>query len=172
MQSPTRNLITPVAAAVTAALYPGFTALAQDADDSDYALEEIIVTATKREVSMRDIPAQIQAITQESLAAMGARGMEDYARFMPSVNVVTYSGSGSTVVFRGAITGRPVDIVRIPGRNLNYTNRFATVDSRGRHRTNRGAVRTAGHSVRLRCAGGYDAHPDQPAANEYLRSHI
>jgi len=105
MQTPTRNLITPVAAAVTAALYPGFAALAQEADDSDYALEEIIVTATKRDVSMQDIPATIQAITQESLAAMGAKGMEDYARFVPSVNVVNYGGSSTTVVFRGAITG-------------------------------------------------------------------
>ena len=78
MQAPTRNSITPVAAAVTAALYPGFAALAQEADDSAYALEEIIVTATKRDVSMQDIPATIQAITQESLAAMGAKSMEDY----------------------------------------------------------------------------------------------
>ena len=105
MQAPTRISITPVAAAVTAALYPGFAALAQEADDSDYALEEIIVTATKRSASMQDIPATIQAITQESLAAMGAKGMEDYARFVPSVNVITYGGSSSTVVFRGAITG-------------------------------------------------------------------
>ena len=105
MQTPTRNSITPVAAAVTAALYPGFAALAQEADDSDFALEEIIVTATKREVSIQDIPASIQAITQESLAAMGAKDMEDYARFIPSVNVVTYGPGSSTVVFRGAITG-------------------------------------------------------------------
>ncbi len=80
MQAPTRNSITPVAAAITAALYPGFAALAQDADDSDYALEEIIVTATKREASMQDIPATIQAITEESLKSMGAKSMEDYAR--------------------------------------------------------------------------------------------
>ena len=105
MQAPTKYSISPVAAAVTAALYPGFAALAQDVGDDDFALEEIIVTATKRSLSVQDIPATIQAITQESLAAMGAKGMEDYARFVPSVNVVTYSGSGSTVVFRGAITG-------------------------------------------------------------------
>jgi len=105
MQAPSRQSITPVAAAVTAALYPGVAVHAQQADDSAYALEEIIVTATKRAVSVQDIPATIQAITQESLAAMGAKGMEDYARFVPSVNVVTYGGSSSTVVFRGAITG-------------------------------------------------------------------
>jgi outer membrane receptor protein involved in Fe transport len=105
MQAPTRYSITPIAAAVTTALYPGFTALAQQADDDDRGLEEIIVTATKREVSVQDIPATIQAITQESLAAMGAKGMEDYARFVPSVNVVTTGPGSSTVVFRGAITG-------------------------------------------------------------------
>ena len=105
MQAPSRQLITPVAAAVTAALYPGVAVHAQQADDSDYALEEIIVTATKRALSVQDVPATIQAITQESLAAMGAKGMEDYARFVPSVNVVTYGPGSSTVVFRGAITG-------------------------------------------------------------------
>jgi outer membrane receptor protein involved in Fe transport len=63
MQAPTRYSITPIAAAVTTALYPGFTALAQQADDDDRGLEEIIVTATKREVSVQDIPATIQAIT-------------------------------------------------------------------------------------------------------------
>jgi len=105
MHVPTRISLTPVAAAVTAALYPGFAALAQEADDSDFALEEIIVTATKRALSVQDVPATIQAITQESLAAMGAKDMEDYARFVPSVNVVTYGAGSSTVVFRGAITG-------------------------------------------------------------------
>ena len=55
MNTQFRNSITPVAAAVTAALYPGFTALAQDTGDDSYALEEIIVTATKRELSVQDI---------------------------------------------------------------------------------------------------------------------
>ena len=45
------------------------------------------------------------AISQEALASMGAKAMEDYSRFVPSVNVVTYGSGGSTVVFRGAITG-------------------------------------------------------------------
>lgn len=106
MKAPFRNSITPIAAAVTAALYPGFAALAQDTgDDDSYALEEIIVTATKRELSVQDIPASVQAITQESLAAMGAKTMEDFARFVPSVNVVQYGAGGSTIVFRGAMTG-------------------------------------------------------------------
>lgn len=100
--------ITPVTAAVTAALYPGYVAVAQDQgglSSQQGALEEIVVTARKRSETVQEIPATIQAITQESLAAMGAKAMEDYARFVPSVNVVNYGSGATTVVFRGAITG-------------------------------------------------------------------
>ena len=104
--SKSRYSISAVTAAISAALNPGLAAAQQeDDDDEQYALEEIIVTATKRSESVQDIPATVQAITQESLAAMGAKTMEDYARFVPSVNVVTYGPNSSTVVFRGAITG-------------------------------------------------------------------
>ncbi len=106
MQAPGKFSITPVTAAVTAALYPGYAAVAQDQQGSQGpALEEIVVTARKRSESIQDIPAAIQAISQESLAAMGAKGLDDYARFVPSVNVVNYGPGSNTVVFRGAITG-------------------------------------------------------------------
>ena len=105
MQAPSKYSITPVAAAVTAALYPGAATMAQETATEQRGLEEIVVTARKRSESLQDIPATIQAISQESLAAMGAKGMEDYARFVPSINVVTYGPGSSTVVFRGAITG-------------------------------------------------------------------
>ena len=107
MQATGKFTITPVTAAVTAALYPGYNAIAQDQQESNRgsALEEIVVTARKREESVQTIPATIQAISQESLAQMGAKSIEDYARFVPSVNVVSYGSGSQTVVFRGAITG-------------------------------------------------------------------
>ena len=105
MQAPGKYSITPITAAVTAALYPGYAVMAQDDGADSGGLEEIVVTARKRSESVQEIPATIQAISQESLAAMGAKAMEDYARFVPSVNVVTYGPGSSTVVFRGAITG-------------------------------------------------------------------
>ncbi len=105
MHTPGKYSITPVTAAVTAALYPGYTAIAQEQESDDFVLDEIIVTSRKRTESVQDIPATIQAISQESLAAMGAKGMEDYSRFVPSVNIVSSGPGSSTVVFRGAITG-------------------------------------------------------------------
>ena len=108
MEHHKKHLLTPVAGAIAAALYPGSSAVAQDAEAPEadnYALEEVIVTATKRSVSIQDIPASVQALTQETLAALGAKTMEDYARFVPSLNIVNYGAGSSTVVFRGAITG-------------------------------------------------------------------
>jgi iron complex outermembrane receptor protein len=104
MRSTSIRVIAPVTTAVTAALYPGPAPIAQQADDA-HTLDEIIVTASKRSSSVQEIPSAVQAITQEALSAMGAKTMEDYSRFLPSVNVVTYGGNSSTVVFRGAITG-------------------------------------------------------------------
>ncbi len=103
-----RFVVSPLAAAVAAALAPGQAVQAQDAPTSkarSTALEEIVVTARKRSESAQDIPIAIQALSQDALATMGAKSMEDYARFTPSVNVVTYSNNASVVVFRGAITG-------------------------------------------------------------------
>ena len=106
MQSPSKYSITPITAAVTAALYPALPAVAQDdGAQNTNVLDEIIVTSRKRTESVQEIPATIQAISQEALASMGAKAMEDYSRFVPSVNVVTYGSGSSTVVFRGAITG-------------------------------------------------------------------
>ena len=73
-----------------------------DVDDGRAVLEEIIVTARKRTESVQDIPASIQAITQDDLAQMGAVNIEDYGRFIPSVNVVNYSATNFNIVFRGA----------------------------------------------------------------------
>jgi iron complex outermembrane receptor protein len=100
-------VLTPVAAAVAAAISPAAHAQSttEQVERSGRALEEITVTARKREESLQDVPIAIQAISQQALETMGAKSMEDYARFTPSVNVVQYSNSSSTVVFRGAITG-------------------------------------------------------------------
>ena len=103
MESREKFCLTPVAGAIATALAPAGQAVAQDGS-GEGVLEEITVTATKRSLSVQDIPAAIQAITAEALAEMGAKGMEDYSRFVPSVNVVTYGAGSNTVVFRGAIT--------------------------------------------------------------------
>jgi outer membrane receptor protein involved in Fe transport len=89
----------PISAAVSAAFTGASGALAQE---ESLTLEEVIVTARKRTESVQDIPSSIQAISGENLKEMGARGMSDFIRFMPSVNMVSYGAGVSSVIFRGA----------------------------------------------------------------------
>lgn len=108
MAGPSRYVVSPIAAAIAAALAPPNSVQAQEASESEARageLEEIIVSARKRDETAQDIPIAIQALTQEALDQIGAKSMEDFSRFTPSVNVVTYSNSSNVVVIRGAITG-------------------------------------------------------------------
>jgi iron complex outermembrane receptor protein len=97
--------ISPIAAAVSAAIATPATAIAQQ-DDAGAEIENIIVTATKREANVQEIPAAIQAIPESMLKDMGALSTEDYARFIPSMVWRKTSGAGSNqIIFRGINDG-------------------------------------------------------------------
>ena len=106
--------LTPLAAAVSAALAPGGSAHAQQAQADDLALEEIVVTARKREENLQDIPASIQAIGEIELEKMGAKGIEDYSRFIPALNVVSYRPGSTEIVFRGVNAGGTGGVAQSP----------------------------------------------------------
>ena len=98
----------PLAAAVSAALVPPTTALAQEGDDEEAkdGIEEVIVTARKRDENIQDIPASVQAIREDMLDQLGALNTEDYARMIPSMTWLNFSTAGSNyITFRGITTG-------------------------------------------------------------------
>jgi len=96
--------VSPIAAAVSAALAAPGAALAQD-DGATARLDEIIVTARKREENLQKIPASIHALPEAMLKEIGAMNTEDYVRYMPSVNWVNFNSGGSNfVIFRGVNT--------------------------------------------------------------------
>ena len=121
--------ISPIAAAVTAALATPVAVLAQEEGAFD-TLDEIIVTATKREQNMQKIPASITALPEAMLKQIGALNTEDYIRFLPSVNWINYNTGGSNVViFRGAntdngqgFTGTQTSSVYLDDTPLTATN--------------------------------------------------
>ncbi|MEP5766213.1 MAG: TonB-dependent receptor [Halieaceae bacterium] len=86
-----------LAVAVSTALTGGGHAYAQ----GELALEEVIVTATKRETSMQELPQSIQAFTTEDIQRRGFRGIEDYFKQIPSLTASTREPGGTSVVFRG-----------------------------------------------------------------------
>ena len=98
----------PLAAAVSAAIAAPTGAQAQSAQDSeeraDDRLEEIIVTATKREQNAQKIPSSVHALPEAMLKEIGALNTEDYTRFMPSVNWINFTPGQNNLVFRGINT--------------------------------------------------------------------
>src|SRR4249919_2511843 len=65
----------------------------------------IVVTATKREENLQDVPVSIQAIGTKRLDQLNISNFEDYTKQLPSVSFQT-SQPGFTIVYmRGVATG-------------------------------------------------------------------
>ena len=54
---------------------------------SAQVLEEIVVTAQRREQSIQDVPISLEAFSGSTLASQGLRSMEDVSMFSPSVEI-------------------------------------------------------------------------------------
>lgn len=73
-------------------------AYAQDAAEAG-GLQEIIVTAQRREQSLQDVPIAVTAVTQESLQANRIFSVNDLSSIAPGVTVKPSPGGSSVPVF-------------------------------------------------------------------------
>ncbi len=103
-QSVTRFALLGCTALVSVALLPG-QALAQDAEEN-FGLEEIIVTAQKREQSVQDVPIAVTAVSEETLQANRITTVADLSAVAPGVIVRPSAGGISTPAFtiRGQVS--------------------------------------------------------------------
>jgi iron complex outermembrane receptor protein len=90
----------PLAVALLAALALPTFASAQSDDDGSEAerLDEITVTATKREAGIYDVPVAISAFTAESVEAAGIVDLVDIGKFVPNLNVTEFSAGHTASV--------------------------------------------------------------------------
>ncbi|MBT8074444.1 MAG: TonB-dependent receptor, partial [Xanthomonadales bacterium] len=80
------------------------------AQDSDSALlEEVIVTAQKREQNLQDVAVSIQVLGNEQLENLYVRSFEDFINFLPTVSFTSQGGPGGPgfgqVYMRGIASG-------------------------------------------------------------------
>lgn len=71
------------------------------ANAADEALEEIIVTARKRSENLQVVAESIQAIPAYIIERAGLAGLEDTARFIPSLSYVATAPGANKLIFRG-----------------------------------------------------------------------
>ena len=95
--------MTPLAAAVVAALSPTEAVFAQE--DDDFGIEEIIVTATKRSTSIQDVAQSISAFSTMEIERRGILDMADIATNLPSISLSSNRAGRNELVYRGISTG-------------------------------------------------------------------
>ena len=78
----------------------------QSSEESDtLVIEEIIVTARRREESLRDVPGTVTALTQTMLESAGVQRADDFIRLTPGVSMVDAAEVGDTQVNIRGING-------------------------------------------------------------------
>ncbi len=73
----------------------------------DTALEEVVVTARKRDESFRDVPMTVNVFTEQAIAAAGIQKPADFIAQVPNMTLVETQNAGNAfVVVRGVSQAR------------------------------------------------------------------
>ncbi len=115
--------------------FPG-TAQAVDKDAAlTGGLEEVVVTATRREERLQDVPISVSAFSQEKLDVQGLRNIDDLTRLTPGVSFTrngmsasaNYNDENSNINIRGidstagtSTTGIYIDDTPVQSRHLGF----------------------------------------------------
>src|ERR1700689_4187914 len=106
-----------------------------DPETPSAGLEEIVVTATRREERLQDVAISVLAFSQEKMDAQGLKNVDDLARLSPGLNFQrngmssagNYNDEGSDINIRGvdstagtSTTGIYIDDSPIQTRHIGF----------------------------------------------------
>ena len=94
-----------IAASLGALVTPGAPLHAQAVETEEAFVEEVVVTARRREESLQDVPGTVTALSQEVLEAAGVQRAEDFLQLTPGVTLVDAAEVGDTQVNIRGING-------------------------------------------------------------------
>jgi outer membrane receptor protein involved in Fe transport len=84
------------------------TAVVTVANAQESVVEEIVVTATKRETTMKDTPAAIAAVSGDAIRENAAFSLESFTRMDPSIQVNNRGVGDNQIIVRGiSSSGKP-----------------------------------------------------------------
>ncbi|WP_116812648.1 TonB-dependent receptor [Steroidobacter cummioxidans] len=95
-----RSLSVPLAAALSVTL-----SHASAQSNEGAVLEQVIVTAQKRQENLQEVPLSITALGTAKLEELHVTNFEDYAKFLPSLSYTSFGPGFSRVFFRGVSSG-------------------------------------------------------------------
>src|SRR4030081_998696 len=120
-----------------ACLSPAASLLAQTSDNESAGagLSEVVVTATRREERLQDVPISVSAFSQEKIDAQGLRDIDDLTRLSPGIafqrngngSSANYNDENSDINIRGidsqagtSTTGIYIDDTPIQSRHIGF----------------------------------------------------
>ena len=110
----------------------------QTSEAQDRQIEEVMVTATKKDESASDIPVTVTALTEDTLKELNVSNFDEYIEYLPNVTSAGRGPGQSTIYIRGMAVD-PVNVflsaaqgsspnvalyldeqpLQVPGRNLD-----------------------------------------------------
>jgi iron complex outermembrane receptor protein len=132
-----KKCLWPIALAVGQLAGPAMSMEAGETTEpaSSGALEEVVVTATRRSERLQDVPVSVMAFSQEKLDAQGLKNIDDLSRLSPGLNFQrngmssagNYNDEGSDINIRGvdstagtSTTGIYIDDSPIQTRHIGF----------------------------------------------------
>ncbi|MDP3737678.1 MAG: TonB-dependent receptor [Hyphomonadaceae bacterium] len=113
---------------------PAFGQAADQAAEESKTREVVVVTATRREEDVQDIPLTIAAIGQDQIDELGIKNAADLVRVIPGLNTVANAGGAQqTFSVRGivAATGAATTSVYLDETNLTKRNNGGVAQNNG-----------------------------------------
>lgn len=96
-----------VTTALTGSLFVMSTAAGQEVgvNETGRVLEEIIVTAQKREQNLQEVAISVQVLGEEQLEQLNISSFDDYVQYLPSVSIQGRGPGQSQIYMRGVSDG-------------------------------------------------------------------
>tara|TARA_B100000242_G_scaffold286401_1_gene251956 strand:- start:991 stop:3909 length:2919 start_codon:yes stop_codon:yes gene_type:complete len=101
-----------------------------DVTAQEIEVEEVVVTATRREESLQDVALSAQALTSEDLESAQVTEMYDLGELTPGVSFAPAIGSGYFISVRGAAT-EAIGASSIAGTQTAINGHFVTASAFG-----------------------------------------
>ena len=120
---------------VLSLLSPAAPVLAQSAETESGGLQEVVVTATRREERLQDVPISVSAFSQDKLDVQGLRSIDDLTRLTPGITFqrngngssANYNDENSDINIRGidsqagtSTTGIYIDDTPVQSRHIGF----------------------------------------------------
>ncbi len=93
------------AALLATSMLVAIPALAAEVAQAPATVEELVVTAQKREENIQDVPVAMTAISTKKLSDLHINNFNDYVKFLPSVSFQAATPGFANVYMRGVASG-------------------------------------------------------------------